>query len=275
MNPVERRVGDLVRARLRPAPAEAVLVGLKLVWSALFGLILIAAIAGSWAVWRPDWPVARYDALFAVALAAQAGFLLARFETRHEAAAVAVFAVLGLTMEFFKVAHGAWAYPGPGVLSAGGVPLFVGFMYASVGLFLVRAIRVFDMRFRRFPSAEAHAALAVAIYANFFTMHLMPDLRYLLMLLTVLAYGRATIALWAFGRRLRVPVLGALLLAAAVVWLAENLGTLTGTWLYDGQAPGQTVTLATLGSWYLFLCVALAVARLLQPQPRRVPVRLS
>ena len=56
-----------------------------------------------------------------------------------------------------------------------------------------------------------------------------------------------------------------LFLSALGVWLAENIGTLTGTWLYDGQAQGEAVSLATLGSWYLFLCVALMVALLVIP----------
>ena len=64
-----------------------------------------------------------------------------------------------------------------------------------------------------------------------------------------------------------VPAIFALVFLSALgVWLAENLGTLTGTWRYDGQAQGEMVSLATLGSWLLFLCVALMVALLVMPQ---------
>ena len=51
-------------------------------------------------------------------------------------------------------------------------------------------------------------------------------------------------------------------LAALALWLAENVGTLTGTWLYSGQAHGQLVSLAKLGSWYLLLYVAFVTVTL-------------
>ena len=38
--------------------------------------------------------------------------------------------------------------------------------------------------------------------------------------------------------------------------MAENIGTLTGTWLYSGQSPGKAGSLAKIGSWYLLLYVA-------------------
>ena len=64
----------------------------------------------------------------------------------------------------------------------------------------------------------------------------------------------------------KAAMLLSLLLSALGVWLAENLGTLTGTWLYDGQETHDPVSFATLGSWYLFLCVALMVALAALPE---------
>lgn len=244
---------------------------LKHLWAGAFGGVLILAIAGTRVLWGADWPVARYDALFLIALATQALFLALRLETPREAGAVAAFAALGLAMEFYKVAMGSWAYPEPGVLAPAGVPLFVGFMYAAVGLCIVRMIRVFEMEFAPFPPPPWNAVLAGAIYLNFFTMHHLPDLRYPLIALTVLAYARSRIGFRAFGGRRAMPLLASLILSATGVWLVENLGTLTGTWLYAGQAPGQKVALATLGSWYLFLVVALGLALAVCPVAARRP----
>ena len=44
--------------------------------------------------------------------------------------------------------------------------------------------------------------------------------------------------------------------AAIALWVAENVGTATGTWLYSGQTAWELVSLAKLGSWYLLLYVS-------------------
>jgi uncharacterized membrane protein YoaT (DUF817 family) len=54
----------------------------------------------------------------------------------------------------------------------------------------------------------------------------------------------------------RMPLPFAALCLSVPLWLAETIGTLTGTWAYAGQAPGTPAPLATLGSWYLLLYVS-------------------
>lgn len=257
---------DAIRARLAPHRAEAVLFVARHLWAGAFGGVLIVAIAGSRLWWPEGAALTRYDGLLLIALATQGLFLALRLETLAELRVIAAFAALGLGMELFKVASGSWAYPEPGWLAPGGVPLFVGFMYAAVGLCILRMIRLFDMDFAPFPPPGRNLALAAAIYLNFFTMHALPDLRLGLIALTVWAYGRTRIGFTALGARRHMPMLASLVCSALGVWLVENLGTLTGTWLYAGQAPGQPVSLATLGSWYLFLVVALALALALGPR---------
>lgn len=66
-------------------------------------------------------------------------------------------------MEIFKVNAGSWSYPEPGVIKLFDVPLFSGFMYASVGSFMARTIRVFEMRFAPYPPYWSSMILAVAI----------------------------------------------------------------------------------------------------------------
>ena len=52
------------------------------------------------------------------------------------------------------------------------------------------------------------------------------------------------------------------ILSALALWVAENVGTATGTWLYSGQIAGQAVSFAKLGSWYLLLYVAFVTVTL-------------
>ena len=119
---------------------------LKMGWSALFGGLLLIAILATKAVWQPDWALQRYDALFLFAVSVQVLFLALRMESWAEARVILLFHLTGTAMELFKTAAGSWAYPEPAFFRIMGVPMFSGFMYASVGSFSARAIRNFDMR---------------------------------------------------------------------------------------------------------------------------------
>ena len=234
---------------------------LKHLWAGMFGGVLMVAIGLSNLLWQAGWPVARYDALFVVSVLTQGVFLLLRLETREEVAALVTFSVLGLGLELYNTRVGNWAYPEHGIFAFAEVPLFVGALYAAVGVCVIRMIRIFQMNFAPFPPRLVALALAAGIYVNFFTQHLWGDLRIGLFALMILLFARTQIWFTPFrGRRWRMPMLLSLFLSALGVWLAENLGTLTGTWHYDGQDPAQWVSLATLGSWILFLYVALMVA---------------
>ena len=242
--------------------------------AAAFGLSFLACMIVSALIWQPDWPVHRYDALFACALAIQAIMLATGAERRDEALVILIFHATGTVMELFKTAAGSWAYPEPALFRIEGVPLFTGFMYAAVGSYIARAVRLFDMRFAPYPPFWASAALALAIYVNFFAHHYVWDARWALVALTVLLYG-PTLA-WARHagrwRALRFPL--AALLAALAVYLAENVGTLSGTWLYAGQRRWEPVSLSKLGSWYLLIFVAFATVTLVSRHAlRRGPWR--
>ncbi|NVN05327.1 DUF817 family protein [Asaia spathodeae] len=170
-----------------------VLFVLKQGWACLFGGLLLGAILASHYLWSPDWPIHRYDALFIFALVTQALFLLCGLETRQEAMIILVFHLTGTAMEWFKVSAGSWAYPEPGFFKLMHVSLFSGFMYASVGSYMARVIRVFDMSFVPYPRFALSLTPALAIYANFFTHHFLPDLRWGLVLATLVLYGRCWI----------------------------------------------------------------------------------
>jgi uncharacterized membrane protein YoaT (DUF817 family) len=258
---IERKLGDRVRILLPHWAAELVLFVLKMGWAALFGGVLLLAIIASKAIWSPDLPIARYDALVVFALTTQAVFLWKRLETWEEARVIVLFHLTGTAMELFKVHAGSWAYPEPGFLKLMGVPLFSGFMYASVGSFMARVIRIFEMRFAPYPRFWAAGLLAAAIYINFFAHHFIADFRYILIGATVLMFARTKI--WfRIGDYYWMPLPVAAALSSLFLWIAENIGTLTGTWLYAGQTILERVSFAKIGSWYLLLYVAFVTVTL-------------
>jgi len=261
----ERRLGDLMRARLPVGAADFVMFGLKQAWACLFGALMLGGIILSKAIWQAGWDFARYDALFVYAVGLQILFLIFKLESWREARVILLFHLTGTAMELFKVNAGSWAYPEDAFFKIAGVPLFSGFMYAAVGSYMARVIRIFDMKFAPFPPFWMHVALAVAIYVNFFAHHFVWDIRYGLFALTLILYARTRI--WFnVGRTYWMPLPVAALLSAFFLWLAENIGTLTGTWIYAGQARFDWVSLSKLGSWYLLLYVSFVTVTLVYRQ---------
>ena len=259
---IERALGDATRARLPRWAADTVLFVLKQGWACLFGGLLLAALLISKAIWQPDWPVHRYDALVAFALLTQAIFLVFRLETLAEAKVILLFHLTGTAMEWFKVGAGSWAYPEPGILKIMGVPLFSGFMYAAVGSYMARVIRIFDMRFAPYPPFALTLLLAAGIYVNFFAHHYLPDARLALFAATVAIYARTRVWFAIGARDYWMPLPLAAFLTSLFLWLAENVGTMTGTWLYAGQSALQGVSYAKIGSWYLLLYVSFVTVTL-------------
>lgn len=264
---LERRLGDWMRARLPTWTAELVMFLLKMGWSALFGLTLLVAIIGTKLIWSDAMPLHRYDALVIIAVGLQVLFLALKLETWAEARVILIFHLTGTAMEIFKVQAGSWSYPEPGVLKLFGIPLFSGFMYASVGSFMARTIRVFDMRFAPYPPYWVTLLLAVAIYVNFFAHHFLPDIRMVLFAATVLLFLRTRVWYRIGDNLYWMPLPLTAFLSALFLWVAENIGTMTGTWVYSGQARLELVSWGKLGSWYLLLYVAFVTVTLVVRSP--------
>ncbi|MCO4825589.1 MAG: DUF817 domain-containing protein [Amylibacter sp.] len=242
--------------------AEVVMFVLKQAWAALFGILFIIALIGTAAIWQPDWVVARYDALLIFAVVMQALFLALGLESWREARVILLFHVVGTVMEVFKLHMGSWDYPEHGLMKIGGVPLFSGFMYACVGSFMARVIRVFDMSFASYPPFWMSVVLAVLIYLNFFGHHYTYDIRIGLFVATVVLFARTRIWFWIGARVYWMPLPLAAFLSSFFLWLAENVGTMSGTWVYSGQASWEIVGFAKLGSWYLLLYVSFLLVTL-------------
>lgn len=264
---IERHLGDWMRARLPFALAEFVMFVLKQGWACLFGGSLLLAIIGTKFIWQANWALHRYDALFVIAVGLQLGFLILKLETWAEAKVILLFHISGTAMELFKTYAGSWSYPEEAIFRLQGVPLFTGFMYAAVGSYMVRVIRLFDMQFAPFPPMVLHFGLAACAYVNFFSHHFIWDIRNLLFLATILFYIRTRIWFQIGANWYWMPLPVAAFLSSFFLWVAENIGTLTGTWIYSGQNPLDLVSFAKMGSWYLLLYVAFATVTLVLRDP--------
>jgi len=259
---LERRLGDWMRARLPHLVSELVMFTLKQGWAALFGTLLLVGMILTSKIWQPNWPIVRYDALLLYALALQGFFLATGMESWREARVILLFHFTGTVMEIFKVHVGSWGYPGDGLMKLWGVPLFSGFMYASVGSYMARVIRLFDMRFAPYPPFWTTMLLALAIYGNFFAHHFLPDIRLALFAATILLFARTRIWFRIGEQNYWMPLPLAAFFSSFFLWLAENVGTSTKTWIYSGQSSHQMVSFAKMGSWYLLLFVSFVTVTL-------------
>jgi uncharacterized membrane protein YoaT (DUF817 family) len=243
---------------------EFLLFGFKQGWACLFGGLMLAMLLATHLFYPADAPIHRYDALTLGALAIQIGMLAFRLETWAEAKVILAFHIVGTAMEIFKTSAGSWVYPEPALLRIAGVPLFSGFMYACVGSYIARVWRIFDFRYSHFPPMPALAALAVAIYANFFTHHWIVDLRWGLFAVIFWLFRRCWVYYRPWRAYRRMPLLIGFLLVALFIWFAENIGTFARAWTYPDQAAQWApVSIHKLGAWYLLMIISFTLVALL------------
>ena len=271
---VEARLDALANRLLAAAPAsgararlvEFAVFVLKQAWACVFGAAFLAVVLAA-KLWYPaDAPLARNDALTIAAVLIQIVMVVGRLETLRELRVIVTFHIVGTVMELFKTDVGSWMYAADGVLRLGGVPLYSGFMYAAVGSYMVRVYRLFDLRFTRYPRRWLTAVVAVLIYANFFTHHWIVDLRWVLIVAVVVLWGRTMMHFRFFRGRFRMPILLAFAGVAVFIWLAENIATYAGAWLYPSQVGAwHPVDVSKLSSWFLLMIVSVVLVTWVYP----------
>lgn len=245
---------------------EFLLFGFKQAWACLFGALMLAILLATHLFYPEHAALHRYDFITLAAVAIQGGMLLLRLETWGEAKVILIFHVVGTVMELFKTAAGSWIYPEESWLHIGAVPLFSGFMYASVGSYIARVWRIFDFRYSHYPPRWATFVLATAIYVNFFAHHWLPDIRMLLFAATVLLFWKTRIHFRNWRIHRWMPLLLGFFLVALFIWGAENIGTFARAWTYPGQEDGwEMVSLAKLGSWFLLMLISFVLVSLVHP----------
>jgi len=213
----------------------------------------------------------RYDVMLIVCLLIQVGMYVSGLESRDELKVIGVFHLLGITLELFKVHHGSWSYPEDAWTKVGGVPLYSGFMYASVASYLCQAWRRLDVRLGGWPRERVIVPLAVAVYGNFFTHHWLPDVRWWLMAAIFVVFLRTRVTFHVPGTRLWMPLPLAFFLIGLFIWIAENIATYFNAWQYPSQRDGwKMVDIQKLSSWFLLVIISfIAVAALKHEKGRR------
>jgi uncharacterized membrane protein YoaT (DUF817 family) len=248
---------------------ECAVFVLKQAWACIFGALLLVTIVAA-RLWYPDDAVlARNDALTIAAILIQVGMLAFRLESGRELWVIVLFHITGTAMEIFKTDVGSWSYEGEGFLRIGAVPLFSGFMYAAIGSYMVRVYRLHDLRFTRYPPVWATTVVAAGIYVNFFSNHFVFDLRWVLLALVALLWLRATMHFRVWRATLKAPILAVFAGVALFIWIAENIATWGGAWLYPHQQGGwELVSGQKIVSWFLLMIVSVVMVTWAYP-PRK------
>lgn len=242
--------------------------------SCLFPVFIFGALALSKYVTIPG--VARYDLLLVLCVLFQIFMVRSGLETRDELKVITVFHLIGLALELFKVHMGSWNYPEEGISKVWGVPLYSGFMYASVASYLCQAWRRLDVSISGWPKQWVAIVLGAAIYLNFFTHHFLWDLRWVLTAAIFAVFLRTRVHFRVETERLWMPLPLGFFLIGFFIWIAENIATFLGAWYYPNQRTGwELVHLSKISSWFLLVIVSFIIVAELKhvKTKRKAPLR--
>ncbi|MGR6771354.1 DUF817 domain-containing protein [Pectobacterium brasiliense] len=239
---------------------EFLYFGVKEARACLFvGLFFLAVFSVPKAGW---FSIPRYDLLLIFAIVIQGWMVASKLETWDELKAVTLFHLVGFALEVFKTSSGirSWSYPDFAYTKVLGVPLFAGFMYASVGSYIIQSWRLFDLKIRHHPPYWLATLVALLIYANFFTHHYIGDYRWYIAALAVGLYARTTVIFTPYDRERRMPLSLAFILIGFFIWLAENISTFFSIWSYPEQLGAWSmVHVGKWSSWALLVIMTFTI----------------
>ncbi|MFC4777214.1 DUF817 domain-containing protein [Paenibacillus sp. GCM10023252] len=224
----------------------------------IFPVMIFLTLAVSKYIDNPYLP--RYDFILLICILAQAGMLLTKLETLDELKVICLFHVIGLMLELFKVHMGSWSYPEAGWSKLLGVPLYSGFMYASVASYICQSWRRMRLNITGWPAPWLTVSISAAIYLNFFTHHYVWDFRWLLTVLLFLVFYRTQVHFQVGLHMYRMPMVLSFLLIGFFIWIAENISTFLGAWTYpDQEQQWQLVHLSKISSWFLLVVISVII----------------
>ncbi|WP_018934171.1 DUF817 domain-containing protein [Gracilibacillus lacisalsi] len=207
----------------------------------------------------------RYDLILIICLITQVLMLVTKLETWDELKVICVFHLIGLALEIYKVHMGSWNYPEEALTKIFGVPLYSGFMYASVASYLCQAWRRLDVQLEKWPPTWTVAILSAAIYFNFFTHHYIYDFRWVLKIATILLFLQTIVYYRVNHRTYKMPLVLSFVLIGFFIWIAENIATFFGAWQYPRQSQTwQIVHLGKISSWLLLVIVSFLIVAMLK-----------
>ncbi len=202
----------------------------------------------------------RYDVILIICIAAQVLMVYFKLETIDEVKVISLFHIIGLMLELFKVNHGSWAYPEFAYTKIGGVPLYSGFMYASVASYICQAWRRFNLSFHNWPPKYITFSIAAVIYLNFFVHHYFIDLRWYIIASLFIFFRRSYVTFYVNEKLYKMNIITSFLLIGFFIWIAENVSTFFGAWQYPNQKHHwRLVGLGKLTSWFLLVIISIII----------------
>ncbi|SHN26593.1 DUF817 domain-containing protein [Gracilibacillus kekensis] len=237
--------------------------GLEQAKSCVFAVVIFSTLALTQLIEVPF--IQRYDLILFICIITQILMLVSKLETWDELKVICVFHLIGLALEIYKVHMGSWSYPEEAITKIFGVPLYSGFMYASVASYLCQAWRRLDVNLEKWPPTWTVALLSGAIYFNFFTHHFIYDFRWLLKIATVLLFFQTIVYFKVNYRTYKMPVVLSFVLIGFFIWIAENIATFFGAWQYPGQSETwELVHFSKISSWLLLVIVSFLIVAMLK-----------
>lgn len=245
---------ETTHSRVRRFVQELLVFGMKNALACFFPVYIFAVLLLTKHIGIEGLP--RYDLLLLLCLGMQAFLYFSGMETKDELKVICLFHLLGVVMEIYKVNHGQWSYPPFAYSKVMGVPLFSGFMYASVASFLTQGWRYFRIELPHWPPRLFTGIVGAAIYLNFFTNVYVPDIRWIIIPALFVVFWKSHVVFHTTRER-SMPVVLAFFLICLFIWIAENIATALGAWQYGHQADAwKAVHFGIIGSWFLLVIVS-------------------
>ncbi len=244
---------------------EFIIFGIKQAAASVFAASFLLILALSRQIEIPG--LARYDFLFLAALGIQFLLILSRLETVREVATLSLFHALGVALELFKTSPGvgSWSYPEVAYFRIATVPLYSGFMYAAVASYMMQSWRILHLRLTGLPSLLVGGTLCVLIYANFFANHYIWDLRWPLAIAVIVSHRHTMVHFTVVERERSMPLVLSFLLIGFFIWIAENIGTFYGAWVYPTQLRAWAIVGPhKITSWMLLVIVSFLIVAMLK-----------
>jgi len=262
---IEHALSRIAGPRIGPGIFEFLVFGVKQAAACVFAgsFLFLLAISGHISVRG----LARYDFLFLAAIAIQIVLVAVRLENWREVAVLSLFHLIGIGLELFKTSPHvrSWSYPEQAFFHLKTVPLYSGFMYASVASYIMQAWRLLHVRLTEFPSFPMAVGLSAAIYANFFTNHYIVDLRWPLAAAVLLLFRRTQVHFTVTSTERRMPLALSFLLIGFFIWVAENIATYFGAWQYPHQKRQWAIVGPTkISSWMLLVIISFIIVAALK-----------
>ncbi|MGE7858062.1 MULTISPECIES: DUF817 domain-containing protein [Bacillus] len=226
--------------------------------SCIFPVVIFVTLAVSKIITIPG--LHRYDFILLICLITQHLMFKYNLETKDELKVISAFHVIGLLLEVFKVHVGSWSYPEEAWTKFFGVPLYSGFMYASVASYICQAWHRFHLRMNNWPKYIWTIPLGVMIYLNFFTHHFILDFRWILTILLFIVFVKTYVQFTVQNNSYKMPLPFSFFLIGFFIWIAENIATFFGAWQYPNQQDSWSlVHIGKISSWFLLVVISIMI----------------